>query len=152
MKAIVYTEYGLPDVLQLQEVEKPTPKYDEVLIRVSATTVTAGDSRARNLDVSTRVLGLLFGKNFGLVRPRYPILGYELAGEIEEVGPDVKRFKVGDQVFGATGGLRLGSYAEYICLPEEGQGPLAIKPANITYEEAAAVPVGDLPHYSSFEK
>ena len=142
MKAIVFTEWGSPDVLELQEVEKPTPRNNEVLIRVFATTVTAGDSKARSLDVSTRFLALLFGKNFGLIRPKYPILGYELAGVIEAIGKDVKRFNEGDQVFGATGGLRLGSYAEYISLPED--GVLAMKPAAILYEEAAAVPIGGL--------
>ncbi|UCG26022.1 MAG: NAD(P)-dependent alcohol dehydrogenase [Chloroflexota bacterium] len=149
MKAIVLTKWGPPDVLELQEVEKPTPEDNEVLVRVLATTVTAGDSKARNLNISTRFLALLFGKNFGLMRPKYPILGYEMAGEIEAIGKDVKRFKEGDQVFGATGGLRLGSYAEHISLPEKpgvmaGVGGLALKPVNITYEEAAAVPIGGL--------
>jgi NADPH:quinone reductase-like Zn-dependent oxidoreductase len=135
MKAIVYERYGRPDVLQLKEVERPTPKEDEVLIRVYAATVAAEDPMIRGFTFHP-LFWLPLRINFGLIKPRKKILGSELAGEIESVGKDVKLFRKGDQVFGVDiNGL--GAYAEYKCLPEE--GVLAIKPANVTYEEAAPV-------------
>jgi len=134
MKAIVCTKYGPPDSLQLMEVEKPVPQENEVLVRIHATTVTAGDVILRSLRFPLR---LVFGLFFGLGKNK--ILGHELAGEIEAVGVNVSNFKVGDRVFASTG-QRGGAYAEYICLPED--GIVAKKPHNMTYEEAAAVPIG----------
>ncbi len=128
MKAIVYTEYGPPEVLQLKEVAKPTPKDNELLIRIEATTVTAVDSTFRQ---GASLSGRFYT---GLKRPKRAVLGSTLAGEIEAVGKDVTLFKEGDQVFGATADF--GAHAEYICLPEN--GALALKPASITYEEAVA--------------
>jgi len=143
MKAIVWTEYGPPDVLQLKEVKTPTPKDNEVLIRIHATTVTSGDCEQRSLKLPIWY-ALSIRAVAGFKRPeRITILGMELAGEIESVGKEVKRFTKGDQVFAATGFIGMGACAEYICLPEEAEGgALATKPANMTYEEAAAVPVG----------
>jgi len=141
MKAIVWTKYGPPDVLQLQEVETPSPKENEVRIRVYAATVTAGDCEVRSLNIPIWIK-LPMRIYVGLKKPkRVTILGQELAGEIEATGKAVQRFRKGDQVF-AWAGLRFGGYAEYACLRENAM--VGIKPANMTYEEAAAVPVGGL--------
>lgn len=156
MKAIVYTEYGSPGVLHLQEVEKPTPKDNEVLVRVHATSVNFGDLIARKFSkVSPREfhMPLLFWffarMGFGFSKPKIPVLGSEFAGEIEAVGKDVTRFKKGDEVFGYRG-MNMGAYADYVCMPEDGM--LAFKPANMTDEEAAAVPYGALTALSLLRK
>ena len=138
MKAFVYTKYGPPDVLHLKEVDKPTPKDNEVLIKTHATTVTSGDWRVRSLSLPVG-FGLLGRLVFGVSRPRQPILGTELAGKIESVGKGVSKFKVDDQVF-VFSDAGMGCYAEYKCMPED--GAMALKPANLTYEEAAALSFG----------
>ena len=139
MKAIVCSKTGSPDVLQLRDVEKPMPRENEVLVRVHAATVVVGDVILRKL----HPLFFLPLQLFGMKRNRIP--GHEFAGEIEAVGKEVKRFRIGDQVFGTTTGLSVGANAEYVCLPEKWQaGVLATAPTNMTYEEAAAVPVGGM--------
>lgn len=133
MKAAVYTQYGAPEVLQLREVTKPEPRDNEILLRIKATAVNSGDVRLRKADpFAVRFL-------FGLLKPKINVLGSVFSGEVESVGKLVKRFKVGDQVFGHTD-MSFGAYAEYICLSED--GTLAIKPPTISHQEAAVIPFG----------
>ncbi len=135
MKAIVYTKYGPPEVLQLKEIPKPVPRNNDVLVRVHATTVTIGDCRMRSFTVPPEQW--LFARLYlGIWRPRRPILGMELAGEIEALGKDVTRFRLGDTIFASTFEANFGGYAQYKCFPENGL--LAIKPANLGFGEAAA--------------
>jgi NADPH:quinone reductase-like Zn-dependent oxidoreductase len=139
MKAIIYTTYGPPEVLQITLLEKPTPAKNEVLIRVHATTVTIGDTIMRSLRIPRpRWQQLMARLYLGIRAPRRKVLGMELAGEVEAIGQDVKRFRVGDPVFASTFAVNFGGYAEYKCMPE--RGVIAGKPENLSYEEAAAVP------------
>jgi NADPH:quinone reductase-like Zn-dependent oxidoreductase len=132
MKAIVFTKYGPPDVLQLKDVEKPTPKDNEVLIKIHATSIVYSDlAFVRGKPFLVRLMGS------GLLKPRYKILGVDVAGRVEAVGANVKQFQPGDEVFGDLSGYGRGGYAEYVCAPEKA---LALKPANCSFEEAATVP------------
>jgi NADPH:quinone reductase-like Zn-dependent oxidoreductase len=141
MQVVVWTKYGPPEVLQLREVEKPAPKENEVLVRVYATTVTAGDCELRRLN-STNLFLMPMRLYLGILKPtRKMILGQELAGEVEAIGKNVTRFRKGDQVFSWTG-IRLGAYAQYTCLPES--GVIYTKPSHMSYEEAAVLSVGGL--------
>ncbi|MBN2089287.1 NAD(P)-dependent alcohol dehydrogenase [candidate division KSB1 bacterium] len=139
MKAIVCTKYGPPEVLQVQEVEKPIPRNNEVLIKIHAATVTTGDVNVRGFTFVPPGFGPLPRLMFGISKPRRAILGTELAGEIAAIGKDVTLFKPGDQVFG-IGSVIFGAYAEFVCRPEA--GALALKPANMSYDQAAAIPFG----------
>jgi NADPH:quinone reductase-like Zn-dependent oxidoreductase len=139
MQAIMYTKYGSPDVLELTAVEKPTPKDNEILVKIHATTVTSADARLRSLTVPTG-FRLLSRLALGIRKPRHKILGQELAGDVEAVGLNVKGFTVGDRVFGSSGGF--GAHAEYITLPDD--GVITTLPSNMSYEEAVAVPFGAL--------
>jgi len=138
MKAILHTKYGPPDELQLKEVAKPVPQDNEVLIKIHATTVTTSDCNVRNFTFVPKLFLLFARIYFGFKKPKINILGIDLAGEIEAVGKDVKRFKKGDQIFG-TPEPALGAHAEYTCIPADRS--LAIKPANATWEEAASIPL-----------
>jgi NADPH:quinone reductase-like Zn-dependent oxidoreductase len=141
MRAVVCTGYGPPDVLELRDVRKPVPKDNEVLVRIRATTVSTADCELRRFDFAPWIW-LPMRLAFGIRRPRQPVLGQELAGEVDAVGKEVRSLRKGDRVFAATG-IPLGAYAEYICLRENPQtGAIASMPANLSYEEAAAVPYG----------
>ncbi len=144
MKAVVYSKYGSPKVLELEELEKPTPKSNEILVKVHATSVTAGDVRLRASDFPTMVW-LPARLIFGLFRPKKRILGHEWSGVIEQVGSKVLKFKVGDEVFGTTSMLKTGAYAEYMCVPERwNHGVVAKKPRNLSHQEAAVLPIGSM--------
>jgi NADPH:quinone reductase-like Zn-dependent oxidoreductase len=144
MKAIVCTKYGPPEVLRLKEVEKPSPKNDEVCIKIHATAVTASDTFIRGFKIPLR-FRIPMRLMLGLRKPRKPVIGLVLAGEIESAGKDIKRFRTGDKVYGLTG-FGLGAYAEYKCMKETDskQGCLALKPENLTYEEATVAAYGGL--------
>lgn len=152
MKAVIYKEYGSPKVLSLYEVKKPYPKDNEVLIKVHAATVTSGDVRLRSSDFPG-LFWLPARLIFGLFKPKKQILGHEFAGVIEDKGKNVTKFHIGDTVFGTTTMLSTGSYAEYICIPQEWKhGVVGFKPKNLNFNEAAALPIGAMTAMYLLEK
>lgn len=146
MKAVIYENYGLPEVLKIKDIEKPKPKNNEILVRVEASSVSAGVLWVRNgKHPDSNFFTFMIRLMFGLTKPNKPILGYEFSGEIESMGIDVKTFNIGDKVFGTTTGLKQGAYAEYLCVPEKWeQGVVSLMPNNLSFEEAAGVPVGGM--------
>jgi len=152
MKAVVYKNYGPPNVLEVTEMERPHPKDNEMLVKIHAATVTSGDVRLRGSDFPL-LFWLPARLIFGLFNPKKKILGHELSGTIEAIGKNVTKFKVGDPIFGTTTMLKTGSYAEYICLPQEWKsGVVALKPENLSFKEAAALPVGAMTAMFLLEK
>ncbi|MBC2845077.1 NAD(P)-dependent alcohol dehydrogenase [Winogradskyella flava] len=152
MKAVIYNKYGSPNVLKIKDIAKPKPKDDEILVKIYSATVTSGDVRLRSSDFPP-LFWLPARLIFGLFKPKKKILGHELAGIVEDVGKRVTEFKVGDSVFGTTTMLHTGSYAEYICLPQQWKnGVVGIKPKNLNYQESAALPVGAMTAMFLLEK
>lgn len=152
MKAVVYEKYGPPSVLKLTEVEKPHPKENEILVKIHATSVTSGDVRLRSSDFP-KLLWFPARVVLGLFKPKKKILGHELAGTIEEIGKGITKFKVGDQVFGTTTMLKKGSYAEYVCIPQKWKhGVIEIMPKNLSFNQAAALPIGAMTALFLLEK
>jgi NADPH:quinone reductase-like Zn-dependent oxidoreductase len=141
MKAVLYEKYGTPDVLQLKEIRKPAPKDDELLIKVHAAEATKADCELRSFKFAVKWFWLPLRVAMGILKPKMPVLGGYFAGEVESIGKDVSKFKIGDQIFGTTK-LRFGAYGEYVCLPAS--YTLAPKPNNVSFEEAAAIPLGGL--------
>ncbi len=142
MKAVIYEKYGAPNVLKLKDIEKPKPKDNEILVKVIATTVSAADVRLRSSNFPP-LFWLPARLMLGLFRPKKKILGHEFSGIVEEIGKDITKFKVGDSVFGTTTMLSTGAYAEYICLPQQWKsGVVTLKPKNLNYQQAAALPIG----------
>ncbi|MNJ85848.1 alcohol dehydrogenase [compost metagenome] len=154
MKAIVYHTYGAPEVLQVQEIEKPVPKGNEVLVKVHASTVTAGTIWIRKGEFpGSRLFTFLLRLMYGFKQPQKPVIGFEFSGIVEAAGANVGKFKKGDSVYGTTTDLKQGAYAEYVCIPESWkQGVIAHKPETLSFEEAAALPIGAMTAYHILQK
>lgn len=152
MKAVVYNKYGPPEVLSLTEIDKPIPKANEILVKIHAATVTSGDVRLRSSDFPL-LIWLPARLILGLFKPKKKVLGHELSGVVEEIGKDVTKFKVGDKIFGTTTMLKFGSYAEYVCLPQTWKhGVVSLKPTNLSFKEAATLPIGAMTALFLLEK